>query len=405
MAGTKSAQLTSLLDELRDSNMLFGADASYGINSALFHPFFGEYYMGKTTTLPANTIIFADGHLPDWTLNKNNAYTSAQTLKDDAVTAAVHNATTGSAIVVQKTPAQIFQDLSETIENLLKLYNSTIKNDKANVWNNARAQIQKAFKTLEDSYGLDRPVPDVDVAINDYTNSDGTLIELDMSVNARFAYYTGNVRYTYYPAGVKNGIVVLLELIARVSIIDANRPGIENDVLQTLASATTKPIVDATIQPLIDYMSNVVGLTTTPPPPSPAKVPPQPAPAPSPAPTPTPSKDTLAEFLVEPTPAVRKAIENLNLSGRDPTEDELKAIRAAGAHTAHSTRFVVNTDDYKAFMQGYGKITDPIVRGIAQDENATPLRKACAEARLFALGTQGKSAAKRKALAFSQIIL
>lgn len=253
--GSTSPELDSLLLEMSQPGMQFGYDRDYGINNALFHPFFAKYYVGKRTTIPSDAVVFDGGHLPDWEVTSDTAYVNRQTGIADAMDNDVRNAVRRASMVT-KSAAELFVALKPTISDLIALYNSMISDDKPGVWDNARAKIQTAFQQLETQYGTDAAIPNVDIAIFDYTHLDGKLIELEkVDTEKRFRYYALR---TYYSVGVKNAVAVLLELIARVSITDLARPSIDNAVLVTLANATTTPVTNANIQPLIAYMSIVI---------------------------------------------------------------------------------------------------------------------------------------------------
>jgi hypothetical protein len=55
-----------LLDDLSDPKQDYGTGIEWGVNLALFHPYFKEFYAGETTAKPQNALIFENGHQPIW---------------------------------------------------------------------------------------------------------------------------------------------------------------------------------------------------------------------------------------------------------------------------------------------------------------------------------------------------
>lgn len=246
----------SLEAELREPGLRFGYNADYGVDNALFHPYFARYYVGKRSrsTLPSTNItVFEGGHLPDWTLNGDQSY---KTARNDAIAAveSLVNDAIRNVTRVQKSSTELFAELKSTVGTLVDLYNSTIAKSKKDVWDTHRNTIQNGYQALLMAYGIEDPIPGISGAIKDYTDDEGKLFTLDVGDDSRFNYSSGLVRFTYYPDGVRQGAAVLLELIARVSITDPTRNRLDNTQLDTLANATTTTVNDPQVPALVYYM-------------------------------------------------------------------------------------------------------------------------------------------------------
>lgn len=519
IASNMGVPFQQLQSELSDPLLRFGGDDNYGMDNALFHPTFASYYQGKRTigSLPYGITIFKGGHLPDWTINTDNAYKQAQTNKIAVLEAFVNNATKAT-----KSTEELFDELKPTIAALVALYGdqNMSKSDSAFVNTNANVKtfgvptLVAAYKQLITSYGTTYAVPGLDnVNIKWFTNGDGMLYDVndtDVAKGIRF-YYSGTAKYS--PEGLDNAVAILLNLIARVATTNTFINVIDVDLLESLAIATNYNLGDATVpqfvveiaallqtpeerlQQAIDekyalfdtanktfkddtgkelvrpsittqsdvdnfdlkrvvsngyiayrkelledltkqYDAAIAKLTVTPlvekvdfdnlvetcendpiqqdkagilnsqsykdvveavrlvteqlnaPPVTP--------------PTGPPIID-LEEFKENASPAVQKAI--AELGGRKPTDLDIARIETVGKRTPYNSLFVVNSDDYVSFMQGYGPIVNTSIAKIATDPKATPLEIAGAQMLLAAESGSLSASAKRKALAFSQTIL
>ena len=231
-----------LFNDLNDPKQDYGTGIEWGVNLALFHPYFKKFYFGETTTKPQNALVFEpDGHQPKWSnIPDKDARKAAQEK------------------IYAEGKTYTLDQFKDVVKGLLDLYDETLDPKNTKYTNSDQQQaatytptiLNKLYSNFKAIY-TEKTVDGIG-NLYTFTESDDTLVDELVAKPWNGAIGIGLARTSYTEVGVRTRgyISIFLSIIGAISNEYARDMTTVSKALKSSASFIQDDL------PLIEVMYN-----------------------------------------------------------------------------------------------------------------------------------------------------